>query len=482
MQQSLSYYTRAQENGQPVPAEKLRKVFISYKKTDDPLGDKKTAIIKEILDCMDVAIWNDAKLTPGLDYDDEIKKAIEECDAVVLLLSEHILESEYVWDKEVAVAKTLEKGIIPICMGLSRENLQIADQRLQHRHCLVWPMQDDGQLDRPDENLRDTLKRALTAHVLDVDLVDRIQQFFAAGKHQVSLRYLSYEQIYYMGCGYLSGIGTVKNNDLSIPLLKSVLRGYGNDPEFVELKKIVSGKLFYHYMESNNETEISKYAILGMEYGNYSVINEINTLYNEDQRRGMLLDPSLRNAFYHAIKKYGLREGFTAIKNPRVHTEKLAVQKVEPTECNKAEIWVDGHVFYLTAKKNPKKFSGYGDYKREEETYYTLYLMRDDVAIDAYPCYLSPGPGNALFLNYDPQLRVLQVLESSFEYREVATDYIEYTYTNVFGDEIERQAVYCGWHKYASLLPYWTRKWDKSPKGGDYRGWFSSAKSEKKNG
>ena len=51
MQQSLSYYTRAQENGQPVPAEKLRKVFISYKKTDDPLGDKKTAIIKEILDC-----------------------------------------------------------------------------------------------------------------------------------------------------------------------------------------------------------------------------------------------------------------------------------------------------------------------------------------------------------------------------------------------------------------------------------------------
>jgi hypothetical protein len=133
-------------------------------------------------------------------------------------------------------------------------------------------------------------------------------------------------------------------------------------------------------------------------------------------------------------------------------------------------------VFYLTAKKNPKKVIDYGGgYKDERETYYTLYLMRDDVAIDAFPCDLVPGPGNALFLNYDPQRRALQILESSFEYREVATDYIEYTYTNVFGDEIERQAVYCGWHKYASLLPYWTR----SPQGGDYRKWPSTVKEEK---
>lgn len=445
----LTYQTRKAPNGQPSPAENLRKVFISYKKADDFVSCVRDTIANTILEYRDVAIWKDTNLTPGLDYDKEIQQAIAESDVVVLLLTENVMESAYIWEKEIPMAQKMEKGIIPIRVGITDAAFLIADQKLVHKHCLTCPTTASGKF-QPDEEFKDALKRALDVHIMDIDLVNKINQFFISEKHKLSVRHLSYEQIFYMGCGYMTGIGTEKNTSISIPMLKSILHGYGNDPDFSELKCTVAKKLFFHYAESNHIDGIREYALLALEYGDLAVINEINRWYNEDMHSQLLSSMEFRAAFYQAVKQFGLREGFSPTGVPKSYTVSLTPQKEAPTGKKKAVFCANGHEFCLMAKKSdvPRLYGG-----REKNC---VYLMRDDMAIDhfleAYIC-------NALFLYYDAETQTIYVMESDFDNHGPDTEYIEYRYQNIFGETVQRQRQYLGTDRGFGRLPYELPRW-----------------------
>lgn len=452
MIKELTYQTRMGENGQELPAENLRKVFISYKKSDDRDG-LRDAVASLILECMSVAVWKDANLTPGVDYDREIEKAISESDAVVLLLTEHVMESSYIWETEIPYAQKLEKGIIPLRLGISDQALLRADEKLKHLHCLSCPQDAAGRF-QWDDTFRDNLRRALDVHVMDVDLVSKITRFFSSEKHKVSVRYLSYEQIFYMGCGYLSGIGIPKNTELSISMLRSVIHGYGDDPEFTELKRVVAEKLFYHYTQLGELPAVREYGLLALEYGSYSVIGELLEWYSSDQYPELLQDMSLRKAYYQAVRENGMRgnAAYVQYSRPAVASrQKLVPFAPEPAEKKKAAFWVDGHEFYLIGKKiDPSR-----SYTPNAEK--TVYLMRDDMAIDSF----SGGwIVNGLFMYYEPAEKAIYMLESDFDHYGPVTEYSEYVYHNILGDTVEREnRGMIGCHNGLARLPYVVVRW-----------------------
>ena len=120
--QNLSFITRKDPlNGEPLPAEGKRKIFLSYKHSDEvdlPLCEK---LAEYVLKELDVAIWYDHKLTAGKRYDEEIQSAIAQSDAFILLLTPNILSSKYVLEQEIPFAIKQQVAIIPVIAGISEK-------------------------------------------------------------------------------------------------------------------------------------------------------------------------------------------------------------------------------------------------------------------------------------------------------------------------------------------------------------------------
>ena len=74
LENNLTFVTRKDENGNTLPSENRRKVFISCKKSDNryKIRDR---MIGYVLSAFDCAVWFDDSLTPGIDYDEEILQA-----------------------------------------------------------------------------------------------------------------------------------------------------------------------------------------------------------------------------------------------------------------------------------------------------------------------------------------------------------------------------------------------------------------------
>ena len=139
-QTTLKYVTRIDPiTGIQSNPEDKRKVFISYKRDD---GESiRNLITNKIIGLEDVAVWFDEKgLHSGEEYDKEIISAISDCDALVLILTSKILESQYVWNIEVKKAIEQNKGIIPIAYNLPKNVYATAEQKLgKARHILTLP-------------------------------------------------------------------------------------------------------------------------------------------------------------------------------------------------------------------------------------------------------------------------------------------------------------------------------------------------------
>ena len=244
----LTFVTRKDENGDFLPFESRRKVFISYKKSDNQYGirDKIAAYVLSALDC---AVWYDASLTPGLNYDEEISEALKASDAVILLLTPQILSSAYVWDIEIRQAQLQHKGIIPILLGLEEKHLCQVEARLGHLQLLDGTMLLNSQtsLGEKDRFVQD-LSRALHQFFLKQDLAMCVSAFFAAKKHLIPTKALSVEQLYYMSFGFLNGVGTQTNISEAVELMQSLLQLYTTDRETVELKAEITCTLIRHYV------------------------------------------------------------------------------------------------------------------------------------------------------------------------------------------------------------------------------------------
>ncbi len=240
---NLSFVTPTNpETGLPVSADGLRKVFISYRHQDDINTGVRDLIVSKVLELTDnCAVWYDDALTAGVDYLDEITEAISECDAVILLLTSTILDSDFIWEHEIAPALRQEKGIIPIDIDFPDEKYPLIEERLGRREILKWnesSTASDGSIKSEFFSFDDSLRRALNTFVLDVNLTQKVKSFFLSEKHMRSELVLTPEDRFLMGYGYLNRIGSENYNfDKGIELLDSVVNMYGGSDDAVSLKR-----------------------------------------------------------------------------------------------------------------------------------------------------------------------------------------------------------------------------------------------------
>ena len=95
-------------------------LFISYSHEDEDLKnmlDKHLSMLKRL---DKIKVWNDRKLIPGQEWDDEIKNELANAHIILLLISADFNNSEYIWEKElVAAMKRHQEGsarVVPIIL------------------------------------------------------------------------------------------------------------------------------------------------------------------------------------------------------------------------------------------------------------------------------------------------------------------------------------------------------------------------------
>ncbi|MBQ7858186.1 MAG: tetratricopeptide repeat protein, partial [Oscillospiraceae bacterium] len=100
-------------------AEKIRAafdayVFLSYRKKDRRYAQELMRLIHKNDFCRDIAIWYDEFLTPGEDFNDSIREALEKSGLFVLAVTPNLVnEVNYVMTTEYPMAQTAGKPILP---------------------------------------------------------------------------------------------------------------------------------------------------------------------------------------------------------------------------------------------------------------------------------------------------------------------------------------------------------------------------------
>ncbi len=100
-------------------AEKIRNafdayVFLSYRKKDRKYAQELMRLIHKNDFCRDIAIWYDEFLTPGENFNDSIREALEKSGLFVLAVTPNLVNEEnYIMTTEYPMARKEQKPILP---------------------------------------------------------------------------------------------------------------------------------------------------------------------------------------------------------------------------------------------------------------------------------------------------------------------------------------------------------------------------------
>src|SRR4051812_24277230 len=96
------------------------KIFISYSHKDEALMEELHEFLQPLKIAGKITIWNDKAIVVGDLWDNAIKKALNEVDLILLLLSPSFLASSYVNSTEIEMAFELQKQgkvkLIPVML------------------------------------------------------------------------------------------------------------------------------------------------------------------------------------------------------------------------------------------------------------------------------------------------------------------------------------------------------------------------------
>lgn len=101
------------------------KIFISYSKHDrEKFLVPMLRYLKPLARGGLIETWDDSKILPGEEWDDQIKAEIENADVIFLLVSVNSLNTEYIWNVEIEAAMRRHKQgtarVIPIILSKCR--------------------------------------------------------------------------------------------------------------------------------------------------------------------------------------------------------------------------------------------------------------------------------------------------------------------------------------------------------------------------
>jgi len=92
------------------------KVFISYSKHDKIALERLKKTLKPLRREDKLITWDDSDLIPAEDWDDKIKRKLDQTDIIIFLLSIDLLATNYIWNVEIKKAqeKNKEIKILPV--------------------------------------------------------------------------------------------------------------------------------------------------------------------------------------------------------------------------------------------------------------------------------------------------------------------------------------------------------------------------------
>jgi TIR domain len=96
------------------------KLFYSYSHKDEALRDELDAHLKILQRQKVIAPWKDRDIEAGAEWNEEIKRELDEAQIILLLISKDFIASDFCWDKEMERAMQRhdagEAAVIPIIL------------------------------------------------------------------------------------------------------------------------------------------------------------------------------------------------------------------------------------------------------------------------------------------------------------------------------------------------------------------------------
>lgn len=96
----------------------MKRVFISYSKSDKDYLDAAKKHLKIFERQNQLRIWDDTQLFPGVKWDDAIKSELAAADIILFLVSSDLIATDYVWKVEMqaalARAEAGEVAVVPV--------------------------------------------------------------------------------------------------------------------------------------------------------------------------------------------------------------------------------------------------------------------------------------------------------------------------------------------------------------------------------
>lgn len=171
-------------------------LFLSYRKVDATEASKLIKAIRSLDYSRDIAIWFDAYLSPGEDFNEAIRSVLERCDLFVLLVTPNLIkEDNYVRREEFPRAQRSKRDILPVEM-----------QSTNHETLQKWYV---GIPSCVDGNQTSELSASLREH-LDED---------ALGTNDDP------RHLYCIGLAYLQGIDVEVDKRQAVSLIEDAAKG-----------------------------------------------------------------------------------------------------------------------------------------------------------------------------------------------------------------------------------------------------------------
>jgi TIR domain-containing protein len=102
-----------------MPSKKL-KVFLSYAHEDEEMKNQLDKFLVNLKRSGSIEVWQDRELLAGAEWDESIKNELAAADIILLLISVDFNASNYIWNKELAIAmqrhENGEARVIPIIL------------------------------------------------------------------------------------------------------------------------------------------------------------------------------------------------------------------------------------------------------------------------------------------------------------------------------------------------------------------------------
>lgn len=90
-------------------------IFLSYRKKNRTLANELMHLIHRNPACRDIAVWYDEFLTPGENFNEEIRAAMEKSELFILLVTPELVQGEnYIRSVEYPMARQAGKPILPV--------------------------------------------------------------------------------------------------------------------------------------------------------------------------------------------------------------------------------------------------------------------------------------------------------------------------------------------------------------------------------